>query len=956
MNWKAKWIWSGSDPSPINYYWCARKEFNLNKIPTNAQLHITADSRYSVWVNGSYVGYGPIRSFTQIWRFDTYDIASYLKPGANCLSILVQHYGISTFQYLQARGGLLAQIDCDDEAIVSTDKSWKCSEHPSYSRQQPRMACQQAWTEEFDARCEPVGWTLPVFDDTNWESAEKIGDADCEPWGELIARDIPFLTQEPIYPARISGIRCVQPPRQVWCMDLKPNLLPGDTTCNRVPVKGLAATVINCSEPMHLSITTVCNYFGTMRIDGIDYSTEQLSSGIDISQGEHLYLIKVSGEFHELSATFAFDYANGDLVMTSPRGDVDAYPFVVMGPFDECDTQSFDDAWNAKSRSELIQHAQANTQIPKRIYPVHVSALTSLAKGIDVQPVVTEPNAILAEDDNCMRVLPNGAGDTELLVDFGIEVSGFVEIALSAPEGTIIDFNGFEHMQDGDIQWTSGMNMNNTFRYVARQGVSGTCSRNGKRAIARTGWQQWRSVVRRGFRYATITVRIPENCSEAVEIRSIKCIQSVYPYSDKGQFECSDALLNKIWDISKRTIRLCSEDTFVDCPAYEQTFWVGDARNESLFAYTAFGDYQLARRCLKLAGESLQHSPIVESHVPSGWHNILPAWSMLWAIACNEHYLYTNNECFLRDIYPMIREQNINIYGQFINKDGLFEIDGWNMLDWAAMDTPDSGVVTHQNMWLVEVLRQSAAMADLLGEYCDVLLFSEWAEDLKSAINTHLWDNDNQAYIDSIHADGKRSNVFSQQTQTIAYLCDIVKEDLKDKFAQYVTEVPEHWAKVGSAFMMAFSIEALEKAGNRSKILNLIRKWWGLMIDSDATACWETFSSGIDQKWPTRSYCHAWSAAPAHALPSYILGVKPLEPGFNKFEVKPYLEDLDWARGEVPTPHGQIIVDLKRTTDNTIELRLSVPPCTVATIDGLEYAAGNHTIDVCDKDTMMSTM
>jgi alpha-L-rhamnosidase len=291
-----------------------------------------------------------------------------------------------------------------------------------------------------------------------------------------------------------------------------------------------------------------------------------------------------------------------------------------------------------------------------------------------------------------------------------------------------------------------------------------------------------------------------------------------------------------------------------------------------------------------------------------------------------------------------VRQQNFTIRECYMNDKGLFEIKAWNMLDWAPMDNPDSGVVAHQNMWQVEALRKSARMAEVLGKSDDAKTYMQWAEELKNAINTHLWDNGKQAYIDSIHEDGVRSTTFSQQVQTVAYLCDIVPEDKKELVKKYITEVPEGWVTIGSPFMMAFTLEALGKAGTGEdvqNIMNLIRKWWGMMIDYDATACWETFGESWGGNWPTRSYCHAWSAAPAYALPVYVLGVQPIDPAFKTFKVEPYLGDLTYARGIMPTPGGEIDVNVEKK-DGEVVLTVIVPKDTTALIKGKVYPAGKH--------------
>ncbi|MBO4632144.1 MAG: hypothetical protein J5858_09500, partial [Lentisphaeria bacterium] len=44
-----------------------------------------------------------------------------------------------------------------------------------------------------------------------------------------------------------------------------------------------------------------------------------------------------------------------------------------------------------------------------------------------------------------------------------------------------------------------------------------------------------------------------------------------------------------------------------------------------------------------------------------------------------------------------------------------------------------------------------------------------------------------------------------------------------------------------------------------------------------------------------------------------LLGVTSLEPGFREFEVRPYPADLTHAVGTLPTPHGIIQVEWRKT-------------------------------------------
>ncbi len=81
----------------------------------------------------------------------------------------------------------------------------------------------------------------------------------------------------------------------------------------------------------------------------------------------------------------------------------------------------------------------------------------------------------------------------------------------------------------------------------------------------------------------------------------------------------------------------------------------------------------------------------------------------------------------------------------------------------------------------------------------------------------------------------------------------------------------------------------------------------GEMLYYGATTCWETFP-GWEKERLTRSHCHGWSAAPSYFFGAYILGVKPVSPGFKEVVIQPFTCGLKWAKGSVPTPKGIISV------------------------------------------------
>ncbi len=920
--WTAKWIWisgtqnrggrANESDLPRNFYLRARKVFTVPKDVRTAFLRITADARYVLFVNGQRVGNGPIRGWQHSWFYDTYDLTPYLLPGErNAIGVLVIQPGETNFQYPLGRGGLLAQLDMTTKRgrkiTVATDRTWKVSLHPAYDRRTPRISCQQGFVEHYDGtRDEGRGandWATAEFDDSKWQRAVELGKVGIAPWKKLVPRNIPFLTMEPVLPVRVMRARTVEPPAIVHSIDLRPNLIPGDRLSNPQGLTGLVLTVVNAPRAMEVRVRAVGGIgFGARRarVNGQDVTFDEHGAVLKLSKGDNLVVFDVTRDwYHDWWFTTVWDLGReekGELKFVNPLGEGETI-WMTAGPFKSQGDEGFQAVWNVKSVNELftLRHLLSTVAL-EHTASDHVFAQVVLAQGIDDEKRavrVKNLEAICQPNEEVAVIHPPRRGDVELLIDFGRELVGFWEFEVDAPAGTVLDFYGFEAIHptdDGGFEIQHTWGLNNVLRYTARD-----------------GWQQYTSIVRRGFRYLVLTIRFPQGEKRPVRIKTLHCLLNTYPYEERGEFMCDDWKLNEIWRMCRYTLRLCSEDTFVDCPAYEQTFWVGDARNEALIAYATYGGYELARRCWLLAGQSLWRSSLVESQVPSGWQDILTAWALLWVWACEEYYRYTGDEEFLREVYPFVAQQMRNIAEKFIRPDGLFEIEAWNMLDWAPMDTPSKGVVTHQNAVLVDAYRRAATMALWLGKGEDAKEFEGLAQKVEDAINEHLWDEQKKAFIDAIHADGRRSQVFSVQTQTMVYLCDAVTDERRPVIRRYLYDKPEGFVWFGSPFALFFLLEAYAKDGEFQRILDIIRREWGAMIDYGATTAWETLTPR------TRSHCHAWSAAPAYFLSTYVLGVRPKSVAQDAKGEVPVLEyfiapkpcDLKWAKGRFPTSSGK---------------------------------------------------
>ncbi|OCT12865.1 hypothetical protein A8709_21270 [Paenibacillus pectinilyticus] len=955
--WKASWIWGGTAESPRNEWRWFRTSFvcpqDLETM-ARAVLWITADSRYEVYINGKRVGRGPVRYFPTDIFYDGHEVGHLLRRGEiNTIAVQVMHFGVSNFQYLRERGGLLAQLDAfygDDEVtLVQTGEDWRTSVHAGQDPAISRLSCQTAFAERIDGRKLVKDWTASAYSDTEWERADVIGPVGMEPWVRLHPRDIPYLTEEPVLPTRVIALNKVVPYQLTAFIDAYHLMkTPGEENANHIRFCGAFATTLRLREEAEVKVTFHVGGLGIVRLGERVYTAEELQVepplahiSTKLPAGDHVLLYTVHGPEHGHSNRVGVD-ADQEITWISPLEAELAEvgermsPFIQIGPsftyssIDYIDQDELLATWEAEqirfadriaplsSIEELRAAGYPVAPVPHRVANGEDAFMPQFAKRASeayAVPANLQRIAVASTDPGVVPVFEGG--DTEFMLDFGKEWSGFLEFELEAEAGITIDWYGIEYRKDAYVQHTFGAD--NTLRYVTREGI-----------------QRYASPIRRGFRYVIVTVR---GASKPVLIHDVWVIQSNYPAPEIGRFQSSDYKLNRIWDISKHTTKLCMEDTFVDCPTYEQAFWVGDSRNEALVNYYTFGGTEIVERCLRLVPGSAFQTPLYGDQVPSAWTSVIPNWTFFWIAACREYAEHTGNRTFAADMLPKML-LTLSAYLERLNADDLLDMKGWNLLDWAPMDQPNDGIVTHQNVMLVKALEETAAMADFAGMPERGKECAAFAIRMKAAINRHLWSEERGAYLDCIHPGGRRSNIFSMQTQVMALLVGVAERERHARLNEYLTATPEGFVPIGSPFMSFFYYETLMKSGNVQWMLDDMRDNFGFMLDNDATTCWEMYGhttmNRANENDLTRSHCHAWSAAPGYFLGAYVLGVRPAAPGWAKVTIAPLTGDLSWASGTVPLPQGGCIdvawkaesgdiASLVVTAPEGVELDIRVP-------------------------------
>ncbi|NOY48962.1 MAG: alpha-L-rhamnosidase [Chlorobi bacterium] len=198
--WEAKWI-TCPDVSLTDYgVFHFRKTFNLLEEPEKFVIHVSGDNRYRLFVNGTEVCNGPARGDLAHWRFETIDIADYLKSGKNVLAAVVWNFGeYRPLAQMTNKTAFIVQGNSSAEEVVNTGNSWNVYKNEAYI---PPVAHPSRTVigpgDKVDGSKYPYGWELVDFNDSNWRSPKILGrgvpNGKFTGWDwNLIPRNIPFM-------------------------------------------------------------------------------------------------------------------------------------------------------------------------------------------------------------------------------------------------------------------------------------------------------------------------------------------------------------------------------------------------------------------------------------------------------------------------------------------------------------------------------------------------------------------------------------------------------------------------------------------------------------------------------------------------------------------------------------------------------------------------------------------
>lgn len=392
--------------------------------------------------------------------------------------------------------------------------------------------------------------------------------------------------------------------------------------------------------------------------------------------------------------------------------------------------------------------------------------------------------------------------------------------------------------------------------------------------------------------------------------------RAIFIYRDMprlGRFRSSDERLNKVWDVCARTVQLTMQLYVFEGAKRDRLVWYGDFTPQTMTALRVFGDSQVLRDTLGRYARETWPLP--------KWMNGMPNYSLWWLVTVGDLYRHTGDVSFVQEQWDYVKGLMNQLLG-YVESNGKAGFPN-PFLDWPTNDKP---------------------LALAAGTHATFALAFDRVEEMANAVSdleTARRAKDAAALVRTYYP----TNAGNKQAAALLELAGIQRDDENN-----VAVVAQDGPKGFSTFYGYYMLEALSKGGRDQVALDVCRQYWGAMLDVGATTFWEDFdlewlkgAGRIDEATPEgleslhgdrgaycyvglrHSLCHGWASGPAAWMSAHVLGVEPLEPGFKTARVKPFLGDLDWVEGAVPTPFGVIRVRAEKREDGTVETTIDAP-------------------------------
>lgn len=402
-------------------------------------------------------------------------------------------------------------------------------------------------------------------------------------------------------------------------------------------------------------------------------------------------------------------------------------------------------------------------------------------------------------------------------------------------------------------------------------------------------------------RYIEVLV---ETDAEPLRIEEIRLYETRYPLEMDSQLRLADPDLARVASMCLRTLQMCSHETYMDCPFYEQLMYVGDTRLEALATYAITRDDALPRKAIRMFNASRRPDGLTQACYPYRDQHTIAPFSLWWIAMIYDYALWRSPEILTEEILDHMRAI-VSFFMGRKNRQGLVvpgtnrEPGNFNFIDWVEAWQNGYGVPPGEgelnsvvNWQWVYTLKMYARLEKQYG--CPHR--ARQAQDEIRKVTTLLirlfWSEEK-----GLFADNPQQTHFSEHAQCMAILSGTLPSGhirmLADRLGRDSSMAET------TLYFAHYYLEACTRLGRMDLFENKIQTWRLLPAQGFATI--------PETPEPTRSDCHAWGAHPLFHQFASVLGIRPASFGFETVEIRPQPGRLHQVAGKMVYPRGGAI-------------------------------------------------
>ena len=506
----------------------------------------------------------------------------------------------------------------------------------------------------------------------------------------------------------------------------------------------------------------------------------------------------------------------------------------------------------------------------------------------------------------------------ELVMDFGQNVTGYVQTSLTAAKGSRVKLSFAEVMdKEGNFYTENYRSAKAKYCYICKDGE-----------------QTYKpSLTFYGFRY----IRIDE-FPGGIEQAKPENFTAIAVYSDirqTGCLSCSNPLLNQLFSNILWGQKGNFLDIPTDCPQRDERLgWTGDAQ---VFIRTACLNYDVEKFFLKWLGDlkaEQGENGYVGHVIPDCLHaeKSSAAWGDAAAICPWELYLAYGNPQILENQFASMCK-----WVDYITSDTTTPYlwtGGTHYGDWLGLDAPSGSYKGSSDEGLIAsaFYAYSTSLVIKAGKALgrDVSSYETLYERIVAAFR--------QAYPE-----------YKTQTECVLAVHFHLAADLQKTADQLAEMVKACGVKLQTGFVgTPYLLHVLSDFGYTDLAYSLLLREqypsWLYAVTKGATTIWEHWDGIMENGdfWSAdmNSYNHYAYGSVADWVYGTAAGIRPVEafPGYEKVCIAPHPDArLDWLKAELETRHGKI-VSLWKKEENVWRYEITTPTDTVIVIDGTEHS------------------